>query len=106
MQCANEVVNEINQLAGFARFGEAFLKERGHVDSYPQVEVFWQRGHDPELEIWSCHGRKPTDMAKEGLVPAEKMALSPYETGDLHYLLHLGMKKKNQKSRQLDLNQG
>ena len=68
---------------------QAFLKERGHVDSYPSVEVVWQRGHDPELEIWSCDGRKPSELAKSESANL-RISLSPYETGELHYLLQLG----------------
>lgn len=66
---------------------KAFLKERGHVDSYPLVEVSWQRGHDPEVEFWNCDGRPPSKL--KGEKPALTVALSPYETTELHSLLHL-----------------
>ena len=64
---------------------KAFLKERGHVDSYPLVEVSWQRGHDPEVEFWNCDGRPPSKL--KGEKPALTVALSPYETTELHSLL-------------------
>ena len=66
---------------------KAFLKERGNVDAYPSVEVTWQRGHDPELELWTCSGSPPSSMAKSKLEPSMRIALSPYQTVDLHFLL-------------------
>ena len=50
------------------------------------MEVNWQRGHDPEVEFWNCDGRPPSKL--EGQKPALTMALSPYETSELHSLLH------------------
>lgn len=66
---------------------KAFLKERGNVDAYPSVEVTWQRGHDPELELWACNGSPPSSMAKSNLEPSARIALSPYQTAELHFLL-------------------
>ncbi|CAK9062808.1 unnamed protein product [Durusdinium trenchii] len=75
------------QAAVPAQYDAAFLKERGNVDAYPSVEVTWQRGHDPELELWACNGSPPSSMAKSNLEPSARIALSPYQTAELHFLL-------------------
>ena len=64
---------------------KAFLKE-GHVKAYKMVEVTWQRGHDPELELYECSGSPPSQLAKS-VEPDLRIALSPFETKDLHVLL-------------------
>ena len=56
------------------------------MKAYKMVEVSWQRGHDPELELYSCSGSAPSQMAKS-VEPEKRIALSPFETQDLHVLL-------------------
>lgn len=60
-----------------------FLKEAGGADLYGDLEVRWQRGHDPELEVGRC-------VDASGKVEqhwTQKMSLAPFTTEQLHYLM-------------------
>ena len=51
------------------------------------AEITWLRGHDPEMEVHSCDGKPPSARIELGLQPSARIALSPFSTQDLHFLL-------------------
>eukprot|EP00933_Yihiella_yeosuensis_P000231 TRINITY_DN100371_c0_g1_i1.p1 TRINITY_DN100371_c0_g1~~TRINITY_DN100371_c0_g1_i1.p1 ORF type:complete len:148 (+),score=14.30 TRINITY_DN100371_c0_g1_i1:266-709(+) len=56
---------------------------------YPNLEITWKRGHDPEMEVWDCHGQPPS-LQLEGPEPGEPrltIDLSPFSTKDMHFLV-------------------
>jgi len=61
-----------------------FLKQ-GEAALYPNLQIIWERGHDPEIEILNCSGRSPqADVNSE---VSERMDLAPFTSEDLHLLL-------------------
>jgi len=69
-----------------------FLRSPGGADLYPELEIKWERGHDPELLVRRCAGprdpRKP--RAEGGGPPPEVVAtlsLAMYDRTQLHYLM-------------------
>ncbi|CAJ1448246.1 unnamed protein product [Effrenium voratum] len=51
------------------------------------VELSWERGHDPELEVYACGGTSPSASLERGQQPLAKVALAPFDTQELHFLL-------------------
>lgn len=71
------------------------MREPGGADLYPDLEIKWQRGEDPHLEVRRC--KAPRDKRRpageEGAAGVEEselletVSLSPFDNVHLHYLL-------------------
>jgi len=73
-----------------------FLKEPGGADLYPALEIKWQRGHDPDIEVRRCTSLRdpkgPSDDESagpnsQGSELVETVSLARFNTVQLHYLL-------------------
>lgn len=73
-----------------------FLREPGGADIYPELEIKWKRGSDPELQVRHCSSprdpRRPraeagAETGAERSEPVAVVNLAPYDQTQLHYLM-------------------
>jgi len=76
---------------------KTFLKQPGGAEQYPNLEITWERGHDPELEARNCTGSPPSQDLNTEVI---RMDLSPFTTEELHLLVQcLGLIPLGSQSR-------
>mmetsp|Transcript_1064 Transcript_1064/g.3582 ORF Transcript_1064/g.3582 Transcript_1064/m.3582 type:complete len:151 (+) Transcript_1064:225-677(+) len=52
---------------------------------YPALQIHWQRGHDPELQVRDCQGKPPSEQSESEVV--KSISLSSFTHAQLHLLL-------------------